>query len=205
MAHFNDRGEIIHSSGDETSSLGQSEPLSSSSGSNNKSLLFLLFIAGLFLSFFVIHSLTSKNQSPNNGINSGNLSETTNGYSAITEETDNNITPESKPIPTNTCSPTKTPVPTESKSYCPGAPKQHLLVNEDAKVCTKSDNVYLRSGPAKNNSVLSSVKTGTIVWILEGPQCADSWSWWKVKLSTGNIGWMAEGGDSKDDYFLCPN
>ncbi|MBX3049658.1 MAG: SH3 domain-containing protein [Anaerolineales bacterium] len=94
---------------------------------------------------------------------------------------------------------------TSSTLSCPGAPPQRLEVNEDAKVCTKKDRVILRSGPGSYNSELTRLEPKSIVWVLDGPSCANNWSWWKVRTSWGLVGWMAEGGDSKDDYFLCPN
>lgn len=101
--------------------------------------------------------------------------------------------------------PTRPPRPTATAKPCPGAPPQRLEINEDAKVCTKSDYVFLRSGPAKSYSTLKKVYPGTVVTVIDGPRCSDNWSWWKVKLSGGTTGWMAEGGDKVDPYFLCPN
>lgn len=97
--------------------------------------------------------------------------------------------------------------PTQSQSVnsCRGAPPQRLEANEDAIVCTQSDNVYLRSGPSLNFDIIRRAPPGTVVWVLEGASCANNWSWWKVQLPSGIIGWMSEGGDSKDPYFLCPN
>lgn len=113
--------------------------------------------------------------------------------------------PTIKASPTRTLMSTKTKISTKTVSSCPGAPVQQLLIEEDAKVCTKNEKVALRSGPSKNDTILVRVKSGTIVWVLDGPACANNWSWWKVKLTDGTSGWMSEGGDSVDSYFLCPN
>jgi len=112
--------------------------------------------------------------------------------------------------PTQTPSPlppTELPQPTNTKKIttCPGAPKQRLEPSEDAKVCTKTDFVYLRSGPAKSYGVLKKVYPGALVTVVGGPRCADQWTWWKIELGDGTTGWMAEGGDRVDPYFLCPN
>jgi hypothetical protein len=115
------------------------------------------------------------------------------------------LIPTKKALPTRTLMPTRTMASTIVVSSCPGAPPQRLLLNEDAKVCTKSEKVALRSGPTKSNSILVRVKAGTVVWVLDGPKCANDWSWWKVELSDGTAGWMSEGGDTLDPYFLCPN
>jgi hypothetical protein len=93
---------------------------------------------------------------------------------------------------------------TEAQS-CPGAPKQRLKVNETAYVCTRKDSVKLREGPGKNYSAIKSLSPGAEVTITGGPKCADNWSWWQVQTKSGYTGWMTEGGDSIDPYFLCPN
>jgi len=89
-------------------------------------------------------------------------------------------------------------------SSCPGAPDQRLIVGENARVCTKSDSVYVRKDPSRSSEILTSVSPSTIVKVIDGPECADNWSFWKVELSNGKSGWMAEGGDKIDPYFLCP-
>ena len=87
---------------------------------------------------------------------------------------------------------------------CPGAPPQRLKVNNMAYVCTSADSVKLREGPGRSYATLKSLVPGADVKIISGPSCADNWSWWKVKTESGFIGWMSEGGDSTDTYFLCP-
>lgn len=87
---------------------------------------------------------------------------------------------------------------------CPGAPPQKVKVDKMAYVCTGSDSVKLREGPGKNYPIIKSLVPGADVRIISGPQCADDWSWWKVKTESGYTGWMAEGGDNVDPYFICP-
>jgi hypothetical protein len=91
-----------------------------------------------------------------------------------------------------------------SSGSCPGAPPQRLNVDEMAYVCTVADSVKLREGPGKNYSVIKSLVPGADLKIIGGPTCADNWSWWKVETESGYVGWMSEGGDSVDRYFLCP-
>lgn len=92
---------------------------------------------------------------------------------------------------------------TQAKS-CPGAPKQRLKVDEMAYVCTAKDSVKLRKGPGKSFSIIKSLVPGAEVMVTDGPKCADNWSWWKVRTESGYTGWMTEGGDNVDPYFLCP-
>lgn len=91
------------------------------------------------------------------------------------------------------------------QTTCPGAPPQRLIVGQRGKVCTSSDSVRLREAPGKEERYISSIKKGTEFNVIDGPVCAgDGWSWWQVKTDDGQVGWMAEGGDDKDPYFLCP-
>lgn len=93
---------------------------------------------------------------------------------------------------------------TKPISSCPGAPDQRLTVGENARVCTKSDNVYIRKSPSRESSILTSVAPGAVVKIIGGPECANEWSYWEVEISDGTTGWISEGGDKTDRYFLCP-
>lgn len=92
----------------------------------------------------------------------------------------------------------------ESVNSCPGAPPQRLIVNEMAYVCTTNDSVKLREGPGKNYPILKSLVPGSDIKIIGGPLCGDNWSWWEVETESGYTGWMTEGGDNVDKYFLCP-
>ena len=89
-------------------------------------------------------------------------------------------------------------------SSCPGAPPQRLTVGELAYVCTISDPVRLRNGPGKNYNPITSLDKGTDIYVVDGPICADNWTWWQVETESGDFGWMAEGGDNVDPYFICP-
>lgn len=88
---------------------------------------------------------------------------------------------------------------------CPGAPIQRLKVGDSARVCTKSDNVYVRKGPSKDSNILTSVAPGEFVKIIGGPECANNWSYWEVEIGDSITGWISEGGDKIDPYFLCPD
>ena len=98
-----------------------------------------------------------------------------------------------------------TKIKTITPTTCPGAPRQRLEVGEDAVICTRSDNVFLRTGAGKRFSIIRAVSTGTVLKVTGGPRCSDNWSFWAVELPDGTSGWMSEGGDEIDPYFLCPN
>ncbi|MBI5935255.1 MAG: SH3 domain-containing protein [Chloroflexi bacterium] len=89
-------------------------------------------------------------------------------------------------------------------SSCPGAPPQRMLMNQRGYVCTQSDRIRLRNAPAKSASTIVYVNTGAQFTVIGGPSCSDNWSWWNVRLDDGTTGWLAEGGDAVDPYFICP-
>ncbi len=93
---------------------------------------------------------------------------------------------------------------TSSSSSCPGAPPQKLEVGDKAYVCTRTDSVRLRDGAGKQYNTIKSLVPGADIKIVGGPKCADNWSWWKVETESGYVGWIAEGGDNVDPYFICP-
>ncbi len=106
--------------------------------------------------------------------------------------------------------PTKAPIPDTSRekpSACSGSPKR-LNIGKQATVCTwnSGENVILREGPGKSYAELRRLKPGAIVTITGSAICDEStgWWYWPVRTRSGYTGWMAEGGDEKDPYFLCP-
>lgn len=90
------------------------------------------------------------------------------------------------------------------QSACPGAPPQRMEVGQPGQVCTRRDNVALRKGPARSAEVITRLNPGAEFRVVGGPACADDWSWWQIALPDGRQGWIAEGGDSSDPYFICP-
>jgi hypothetical protein len=127
-------------------------------------------------------------------------------------------------IPTFTPTPTTTPLPPQPDlddvlsfgagatnlpdnptSSCPGAPPQQMTVNQRGYVCTRSDPVRLRTSPARSASALFQLEPGTQFTIIGGPSCSDNWSWWNIRLDDGTTGWVSEGGDEIDPYFICPS
>lgn len=89
-------------------------------------------------------------------------------------------------------------------SSCSGAPPQRMIVNLRGYVCTRSDPVRLRAAPARLAITLIQLSTGTQFTVIGGPFCSDEWSWWNVRLEDGTTGWLSEGGDAVDPYFICP-
>lgn len=107
------------------------------------------------------------------------------------------------PFPTDTPWPTDTPTPTRLAS-CPGAPPQQVQVGARAEVCTAYDRLTVRAQPQRSSAEVTRLEPGAQVTVVDGPVCADNWSWWKVRTDLGAVGWVAEGGDEVDPYFICP-
>ncbi len=55
---------------------------------------------------------------------------------------------------------------------------------------TDNDVLNIRSGPGVNYSRLGTINNGTMVTLIEGPQTADGFTWWRVRLPTGVEGWV---------------
>jgi len=88
---------------------------------------------------------------------------------------------------------------------CPGAPAQRVAKGSKATVCTKSDPLRFRIEPGKDHAAIGVLAPGTKVEVIDGPVCAgNNWTWWKVTTADKRTGWVAEGGDNIDPYFLCP-
>jgi serine/threonine-protein kinase len=103
--------------------------------------------------------------------------------------------------PIETKIPTGTPIP-----QCLGAPKQRISLGDHIFVCTKEESVFLRERPDHNANYTHRLVPGAELDVIGKPVCDEvkSWWYWKVKTESGYIGWIAEGGDKIDPYFVCP-
>ena len=94
------------------------------------------------------------------------------------------------------------------ENACANSPKR-LNVGREAEVCTYNSRepVRIRNGPGIWYSYEHELRTGAVVDVIGGPVCDEDsgWWYWKIETQTRHYrGWMAEGGDEKDLYFLCP-
>jgi len=116
--------------------------------------------------------------------------------------------PTSISVPTSTRpQPTNTPIFRESPTTvtgCPNAPKQQVEVGGRAWVCTKYDRLIVRQQPRLSGKEIARLEPGTSMSVIDGPRCANTHSWWKIRTDTGIVGWVAEGSDEIDPYFICP-
>lgn len=78
-----------------------------------------------------------------------------------------------------------------------------LKTNKGGRVTyTDGTGTRLRSEPATDADLRTTMAEGTAFTVLDGPFCADGYKWWKLQLADGTVGWAAEGDD--ETYFLEP-
>jgi hypothetical protein len=112
------------------------------------------------------------------------------------------------PVVTATLEPTATPeiTPTATLVLTPTATPEGGIpsptVGASVRVTTKYQFINLRNAPGLTGEIIGQLQDGTIVTILEGPDEADGFSWWKVEDSEDNIGWAAE--RSVEEVWLVP-
>ena len=91
---------------------------------------------------------------------------------------------------TPTVSPTATQAPTPQ-------PGTALAAGQPARV-TAPAGLNFRDAPNPNATLLGQLGTGVLVKIVDGPQQAGNFTWWKVDDGKGNVGWAADGdGETK--------
>jgi len=111
------------------------------------------------------------------------------------------IFPTSTPTQPNIPSATPTPL---LAGACPGALPSRLrvggsgFVSLDPPVANR-----VRSEPDRNAEILGQIMPGEKFTVLEGPVCADGWSWWRVRSRVQDLeGWSSEG--DGETYWLQP-
>jgi hypothetical protein len=85
--------------------------------------------------------------------------------------------------------PTFTPIPTPDNAIAPPeitAGFYAVVANTDELGLT------VRGGPGTQNVILTVVREGTIVLVLDGPSEADDFLWWQLQLPDGTEGWAVE-------------
>ncbi|MGC8786043.1 MAG: SH3 domain-containing protein [Anaerolineae bacterium] len=101
------------------------------------------------------------------------------------------------PVPTATFMPTLTPfltltpIPTMIPTATP-TPLQQLMPGGQAIVQgTGEQQLRLRAAPGLDKEILRTLPDETRLKILEGPEVADGYKWWKVQTDDGLVGWAA--------------
>ncbi|MFZ5857256.1 MAG: SH3 domain-containing protein [Chloroflexota bacterium] len=100
---------------------------------------------------------------------------------------------------------TTEPAPVEENT-CGNAPEKRLSVGMNAVVCTAGESISLRSGPRRSASAIDHLIPGTRLTVIGEAICdeGEQWWYWEVQTDKGFTGWVSEGGDEIDPYFVCP-
>ena len=163
-------------------------------------LQILLFIIA-FVVFAIITSLSNKRGT---GTGSTSKSSTTSSSAPVVSSGSSSYKP--------------TATPSTKSNYCPGAAGPRLTVGQYAYICA-SDGVWLKDKPGYG-TLIHYLPPKTTMKVLSGPKCVfydainykgervgdqEYHYFWYVSVpSTGETGWIAEGQDSEDWYYLCP-
>jgi hypothetical protein len=83
-------------------------------------------------------------------------------------------------------------------------PSQRIRVGDRIWVCTAYESLALRTGPGRSSSQITQLEPGTYATVVDGPARADGWLWWQVKTDSGEVGWVVDGSDEVDPYYICP-
>jgi hypothetical protein len=111
------------------------------------------------------------------------------------------LAPTSAPTLEATLASTSAPTPATS---CADAPAIQISANSWAHVSLfppLASNV--RKDPGLDGKLVSRLAPGQIVWVMEGPRCADGYAWWLVRDNDYQQGWTAEG--NAENYWLLPS
>jgi len=93
-----------------------------------------------------------------------------------------------------------------ASNKCPGAPDQRVEVGDRVIVCTREDLVLLKLEPHHKADYSHRLVPGAELDVTGEPVCDSirSYWYWPVRTKSGYEGWIAEGGDNRDPYFICP-
>jgi hypothetical protein len=172
-------------------------------------LLAILIVVGVLWGLGTIGTATpGSSQSVAHSGQTQTLSRTARSSATLkaTQGSDQSVIPTGTKKPAATSKPASTRIAGSTATPgCPGAPPQRVQVGERAKVCTRRDRLILRENPGFSSEELDRLDPGSVLKIINGPECKDGKSWWKVEPDFGwTAGWVCEGGDQADPYYICP-
>lgn len=103
-------------------------------------------------------------------------------------------TPELVPeLATVTPEPSSTPPPPEPTPEPTPEALNILAVGGNATVTgTGTDGVNMRQGNGVSYPVVETLADGTVFELIGGPNEADGYSWWQIRLDNGTEGWVAQ-------------
>lgn len=108
--------------------------------------------------------------------------------------------------------PTRAPVPsatprssnTPPKFSCLGAPHPARFdIGDKIYVCTKKDSLIVRQDAGRKKTELFRLIPGADLIVINGPRCENNIVWWQVETESGRIGWVMDGSDDRDKFWIC--
>lgn len=79
-----------------------------------------------------------------------------------------------------------------------GVGRDSLTVGGQATIrTTDGDALNVRSGPGTGFAIVVRATPGTTVTLIEGPQAADGYQWWRIRLPNGQEGWAVDSADNE--------
>jgi hypothetical protein len=95
------------------------------------------------------------------------------------------------------------PPPPPGTVHCPGTPASIVSTGIEARVTfTTGTPLNMRQTASTSAAVVRILPEGSTFDVIGGPQCADGYTWWQIRLPGNTYGWAAEG--DMDDYFIEP-
>jgi len=128
----------------------------------------------------------------------------------LTPIEDANPAPVVVPTEKSTLASTWTPMPTHTPSptpdepairACPGLPAPQLIIGAYGRVRPTGQGNRLRTQPSTSGEQIGTIPLGRLFFVLEGPECADGVTWWRVRFNELE-GWTAESVSSA--YYAEP-
>ncbi len=105
------------------------------------------------------------------------------------------------PTPTPTVTPTPTPLPTPTPTPT-ATPTPVPVMAPGGYARVEAETLNVRAAPGVQNERVGVLLQGQVVALLEGPQEADGYRWWRVRGPNDLVGWAAEG--TEDTRWLVP-
>jgi type V secretory pathway adhesin AidA len=94
-------------------------------------------------------------------------------------------------LPTFTPIPTVTPTATLTPTATPTPQPQIAPGGQVVVQGTAGQKLRVRTAPGLTHEVVAALDDGTKLKVLEGPQMADGYTWWRVQTAEGVVGWVA--------------
>jgi hypothetical protein len=107
-----------------------------------------------------------------------------------------------RPTATTLAAPTATTGAGTAEGVVPTAPPTDTIAVGGYVRIAAQAGLSFRQTPSTNGALVVILDAGTVLEVIGGPQEADGYTWWQMRLDDGREGWSAAG--SGEDVFLAP-